>query len=232
VTQGAASGRDPGGAVVVDVALVSLRVSSSLIGRALALLDDDERSVAARRAGDQRRRHVVAHAAVRMLIAERLDVDPARITVTAEPGGRPVVDGVAFSLSHSGDLAAVAIAAPGVRLGVDLERVRARAHLDRLAQRVFDPEALAAWRALTPHDRPRAFTERWTEVEAVLKAQGTGIAGGLASAQVLAAGWSCAAFAAGEDYVGAVAADVAPIAVTTRVVRLGDALTRRGGTGR
>jgi 4'-phosphopantetheinyl transferase len=221
----------------IDVSRFSLLVSTSVIARALALLDDTERAAAAERSGDARRRYVVAHAAARVLLAQRLGTEPHGLVITAEPAGRPLVDGVAFSLSHSGDRGAVARAAAGVRLGVDVERVRARPHLDRLAQRVFAPDDYTRWCTLAPRDRPRALAQRWTEVEAVLKARGIGIArsaaaGGLAAAGEPGAGWSRVAFDAGDGFVGTVAADRAPITVTTHAFRLADALTRRDGTAR
>lgn len=218
-------------AVEIDVTLVSLRVSTSIIGRALALLDEGERATASARAGDARRRYLVAHAAARVVIGERLDIDPARVVITSEAGGRPVVMGLAFSLSHSGERAAVAIAASGEQIGVDLEQVRPRPHVDRLAQRVFAPDAYETWRALPARARPHAFASRWTEVEAVLKARGTGITGGLGSA-IDPPGWSWEAIDAGPGYVGTVAACGSAVAVTTSVLRLADALTRRDGTAR
>lgn len=217
---------------VIDVTLVSLRVSSSMISRALALLDDTERASASTRVGDARRRYLVAHAAARVVIGERLRVDPAELHIASEDRGRPLIEGVAFSLSHSAERAAVAIAASTARIGVDIERIRSRPHLDRLAQRVFRPDEYDSWRALAQSARPLAFARRWTEVEAVLKARGTGIAGGFASANEVAPGWSCTDIDAGAGYVGAVAADVTPIAVRTHALRLGDALTRRGETAR
>jgi 4'-phosphopantetheinyl transferase len=219
----------------IDISLFSLRVSASVITRALAVLDDAERATAAERDGDARRRYVVAHAAARVVLGERLGVDAERVVITSEPAGRPLVDGLSFSLSHSGDRAAVALAAAGVSVGVDLERVRSRPHLDRLAERVFAPDDYARWCTLAPRDRPRALAQRWTEVEAVLKARGLGIArsgtaGGLAAAGDPGPGWSRVAIDAGSGFVGAVAADRSPITVTTHAFRLGDALTRRGGT--
>jgi 4'-phosphopantetheinyl transferase len=221
-------------ALAIDVTLLSLRVSAALVDGACAILDERERTEASTRAGDVRRRYVAAHAATRLLIADATGRDPAGVRIEKEPAGRPVADGIAFSLAHSGDRAAVAIAVgrPATRLGVDLERVRDRRHLDRLAPRVFEPEEYAVWRALAPRARPRAFARRWTELEALLKARGTGIAGGLASAIAVPTGWSRVMFAAGTGYVGAVAADASPIAVTTRRFRLADALTRRAGTAR
>jgi 4'-phosphopantetheinyl transferase len=224
-------------ASVVDISLVSLRVSASDITRALALLDDAERATAADRDGDARRRYVVAHAAARVLLGARLGVGAERVVVTAEPSGRPLVDGLSFSLSHSGDRAAVALTTAGVNVGVDLERVRSRPHLDRLAERVFAPDDYARWCTLAPRDRPRALAQRWTEVEAVLKARGLGIArsgtfGGLAAAGDPGPRWSRAAFDAGSGFVGAVATDRSPITVTLHTLRLRDALTRRDGTAR
>lgn len=218
------------GATVVDVTLVSLRVSTSMLARAFALLDERERAAASTRVGDARRHYLVAHAAARVVVGERLDVDPAAVRIGSEPGGRPTIDGVAFSLSHSAERAAVAIARSAEHLGVDLEWVRPRPHLDRLAQRVFDPDEYETWRALPQRERPRSFAARWTQVEAVLKARGTGIAGGFASGRELPPGWSCTAIDAGAGYSGAVAADASPITVRIETLRLGDALTRRGGT--
>jgi 4'-phosphopantetheinyl transferase len=219
----------------IDVSLFSLRVSTSVMTRALALLDDAERGAASERGGDARRRYVVAHAAARVLLGTRLRTEPARVVITSEPAGRPLVAGVAFSLSHSGDRGAVALSDPGVGLGVDLERVRARPHLDRLAQRVFAADEYARWGSLAPRDRPRRLAQRWTEVEAVLKARGLGVArsgtaGGLMPASEPGSDWSRIAFEAGEGFVGTVAADRSPVIVTTRAFRLSDAITGRDGT--
>jgi 4'-phosphopantetheinyl transferase len=221
--------------IAVDVSVFSLEVSASVLTRANGMLDDAERLAAAERHGDARRRYVVAHLAARVVLGERLGSGPEQVEITQEPNGRPRVDGVAFSLSHSGERAAVALAVAGVSLGVDLERVRVRPQLDRLAQRVFTADDYERWRALEPRARPRAFAQRWTDVESVLKARGLGIArsgasGGLAVAGEPGPGWSRAAFDAGTGFVGAVAADRAPLAVTVRAFQLGDTLTRRDAT--
>ena len=66
----------------------------------------------------------------------------------------------------------------------------------------------------------------------MLKARGTGIAGGFASGREVPEGWSCTAFDPGDGYCGAVAVDESPFTVRIDTLRLGDALTRRGGTAR
>ena len=211
--------------VAISVTVARLRLPASAITGALPLLDEPERAAASTRTGDVRRRYVLAPAAARVAIAARLDTDPAAVRIAVEPGGRPVVPGVAFSLSHSGERVVIAIAAPGALIGVDVERVRARPYLDGLARRVFAHDDYERWSALPARARPRAFATRWTEIEAVLKGRGTGIAGGLASA-IGAPGWSCAPIDVGRGYVGAVAAQGSAIAVAVNELDLADVLTR------
>ncbi|HEX5712196.1 MAG TPA: 4'-phosphopantetheinyl transferase superfamily protein [Solirubrobacterales bacterium] len=83
-------------------------------------------------------------------------------------GGREVW----WSASHSGDLAAVAIAS--ARVGLDLELERERPRWERIAERFFNPEER---RALA--GSPTRFLELWTLKEAYLKALGLGLPGGL-----------------------------------------------------
>lgn len=78
------------------------------------------------------------------------------------------------SVSHTDGLSAIATCE--ARVGVDLERVRNRAYLDRLAARVMNAEEHTAWR--TAPDRLVAFAQHWTRYEAYVKALGRGIAAG------------------------------------------------------
>ncbi|GAB2631597.1 hypothetical protein GCM10009743_02820 [Kribbella swartbergensis] len=88
-----------------------------------------------------------------------------------EPGGRPCVDGLAVSISHSRDLVAVAASAAGP-VGVDVEDVYPR-EIAGLARRWFDPSELE-WMAHQP-DQLVAFLHLWTAKEAVGKALGLGL---------------------------------------------------------
>lgn len=78
------------------------------------------------------------------------------------------------SVSHTSGLSAIAWS--DARVGVDVEVVRARVKLDRLAVRTMTPSEYAAW-SETP-DRDRGFAQHWTRVEAYLKAIGVGVRGG------------------------------------------------------
>lgn len=90
----------------------------------------------------------------------------------------PLHHALQFNWSHSGDTALIAVAR-GVAPGVDLERLRPRAHAMQLAQRFFHPEEVAALAALHGSELEAAFLQLWTSKEAVLKAMGRGIAFGL-----------------------------------------------------
>jgi phosphopantetheinyl transferase len=162
------------------------------------------------------RASTILDTAARVVIGSRLGVYPTLVAVGREPSGRPVADGVALSIAHSGGVGAIAISDPGARVGIDIERVRPRRYIDRIAARIFDADELVPLAALDGAARLRAFLQRWTEVEAILKAQGTGIAGGFASAAPRPSGWSCVAIDAGQGFAGAVAADVDSIAVSVR----------------
>ena len=158
-----------------------------------------------------RDRSAAARIAARLEVASYLDVDVDEVVIGAERDGRPTVAGAALSLAHSGDLVAVAIAPEGRWVGVDVEVVRPRLHVERIARRMFEAHELPAWAALDDDARLHAFLQRWTEVEAILKAKGTGVAGGFASAVPTPRGWTCAAIDAGSGFVGAVAIDAAPV---------------------
>ncbi|TCO49600.1 phosphopantetheine--protein transferase-like protein [Kribbella antiqua] len=88
-----------------------------------------------------------------------------------EPSGRPYVDGLAVSISHSRELVAVAAALSGP-VGVDVEDVYPR-EVSALAQRWFGAEELA-WMAAQP-DELTAFLHLWAAKEAVGKALGFGL---------------------------------------------------------
>lgn len=107
-----------------------------------------------------------------------LGVDPARVEVTTEPGGRPVVRAAAgaawVSLSHGPGMLAVAASLAGP-VGIDVEGETVAPEVTELAGRWFTP-AEADWL----RDRPAASVTRdllllWTAKEALGKASGAGL---------------------------------------------------------
>ena len=117
----------------------------------------------------------------------------------AEEPGR-----LSFNLSHSGDLALVAIAPGGVEVGVDVERHKPRRDLVRLAERWLPAVDAAAVAAAGPTELEPVFYAAWTRHEARVKCAGTGISGPPPGPEVIAY-----ALSIDEGYAAAVAVDTA-----------------------
>ena len=138
---------------------------------------------------DPRRRFVIARGALRRLLGAYLGVPPADVELTSDPNGKPHlasghdVTDLRFNVSHSGDLALVAIAA-GCEIGIDVERVHKVGQMEQIARRFFHPAEAEAVLATPEAERNAAFLRCWTAKEAILKAIGTGITGSLANIQV------------------------------------------------
>lgn len=150
------------------------------------LLSDEERRRALRFVRDvHRRRFVAAHGALRSILADYVDANPAALDFVNGEYGKPALRDVSgrpsveFNLSHSDDLALVAVARARA-VGVDLERWSEVEHLE-LAERFFSPGEREALRALAhaPDLVEAGFFAAWTRKEAYLKATGQGIIRGL-----------------------------------------------------
>jgi 4'-phosphopantetheinyl transferase len=147
------------------------------------LLNDYERARAARFAFEEdRRAYVAAHALLRVKLSEIMDRTPQGWRFAAAAHGKPyLVDAprdLRFSLTHTRERVAVAIC-EGVEIGVDIESASRRAESLKLAERFFAPDEAVFLRALEGDARREAFFAIWTLKEAVLKATGLGLAGGL-----------------------------------------------------
>jgi 4'-phosphopantetheinyl transferase len=147
-----------------------------------ALLSPDERQRAASfYFAHHRDRFIAGRAAVRRILASRLDRDPADLRFQYGPAGKPSVDApIAFNFSNSDDLGALAIA-PFV-LGVDIERIREMK--EDIAGRFFAPDEVARLRALPEDQQTAAFFNCWTRKEAYIKALGEGLSVPLAKFSV------------------------------------------------
>lgn len=137
-------------------------------GPLAAALSADEQAIADRFvAAHHRARYRTQHAMVRALLARYLGVPPAAIAFTRGARGKPAVAGLEHNLSHTDDVALLAVAR-GNPLGIDVERLAARLEPAELARLVLAPaEAACLERA--------AFLRIWCRKEACLKATGVGL---------------------------------------------------------
>jgi 4'-phosphopantetheinyl transferase len=149
----------------------------SAVERAHALLDDDERSRAARFVKDEhRRRFAIAHAGLRAILASYAARAPTALRFAASTGGKPFLQDASleFNLSHSAGRAVLAVSRDSV--GADVEHHRDRLDPLGLASRYFFGAEHDAIRNAPPQERTATFLRYWVAKEAVLKAQGVGLA--------------------------------------------------------
>ena len=156
--------------------------------RLSGLLDHAERERwAAYRRDADRERFLVGCGLAKAVIAACTGQRPVQVSFDrtcrqcGQPHGKPAVrhGGPEFSVAHSGDLVAVAVATAPV--GVDVEQLEGRSHElgggdpATLARVVFAAEEQAALAAVAASGRARAFLVAWTRKEAVTKAKGDGL---------------------------------------------------------
>lgn len=123
-------------------------------------------------------RHVfiLARIAVRGILSGYVHVSPGDIKLALSTSGKPVMsspDGWRFSLSHSGRIAAIAVARADV--GVDVERARRLRRPARTARRVLHPETVSRLESMPAERRASEFLDAWTQREAHVKAVGGGL---------------------------------------------------------
>ncbi len=129
---------------------------------------------------DVGRRWLVSRAALREILAAELSIEPAEVRLRLGEHGRPRLDPAAhsseldFNLSHAGELALIG-ATRGLRIGIDVERLRPGRDPLRVANRYFSPAEVAAVKAFPDRERPEAFMRYWTAKEALAKGLGLGL---------------------------------------------------------
>ena len=142
-----------------------------------AVLDAQERQRADARLRDgDRSRFVVAHAAVRFIVGERLGAPARELSWEYGPHGKPALcgawTGAEVNLSHSGGQCLVAVA-ESRRIGVDIQRLDPGLDVVAMARRYFtSAESQFVQDAVGADARTERFAQLWTRKEAVTKAAG------------------------------------------------------------
>ena len=137
----------------------------------LETLSPDEHERAARFVfARDRRRFLAAHVALRRLLAERTGATAGGLRFATGPFGKPSLEGTpayAFNLTHSEDLALIAMARDG-EVGVDVEMLRAVDDASDLAGRNFTSAECTQLTSEVAQDQDLAFLRCWTRKEACL----------------------------------------------------------------
>lgn len=144
-----------------------------------AVLSPDEEARAARfRFERDANRFIVARATLRRVLGRCLGVEPEELAFYYGAHGKPALASpptrLTFNLSHSGDLALLAVAWDRA-IGIDVEQRRPVSDLGALAAQVFATAERAELATLPPGAREDAFLAGWTRKEAFIKAVGEGL---------------------------------------------------------
>lgn len=158
---------------------VNINPAQSRIAELAQTLAEDEREKAARfRQESDRRRFVIARGSLRMILSRYLMAEPTALRFYYGTHGKPaldesVADGLRFNVSHSGDLALVAITRDR-EVGIDVELVRDDFDVEAIADRYFSQRERALIRSSPASKKRQTFFTLWTLKEAYLKARGEG----------------------------------------------------------
>ncbi|MCA7999245.1 4'-phosphopantetheinyl transferase family protein [Burkholderia metallica] len=161
-----------------------------LASPAFAALDRAERARAARfLRHEDAVRSAATRAALRNVLGAALGIAPQAVAIVVDASGRPSLDGahctsLDFNVSHAGDHALLAWV-PAGRVGVDIEGCDRVADWRALAREVCAPAEAAYLDGLPAAARAGEFMRVWCAKEALLKALGTGIVGGLGAFAVV-----------------------------------------------
>ena len=123
-----------------------------------------------------RRRFIAARAQLRLILGKYLAQDPQAITFSYGERGKPhVAESVEFNISHSEELAIVAVAHER-NLGVDVEAIRTMEDIEGISRRFFSARENVALFNIPVDEQSEAFFRCWTLKEAYIKAIGDGLA--------------------------------------------------------
>ena len=221
---------------------VSVDRSPDELDRLATTLDEDELARAQRFRFEMDRRHFIARRGIlREILAAYLNRRAAELRYRLGSHGKPLLEedsspAVRFNLSHSADLALVAVAR-GCDVGVDVERVVPERADRKVARRFFAEGEIEALERLDDHDFVEAFFRCWTRKEAYIKARGEGLSFPLRQFEVSlgsdeparivrvegddeeARRWSMLAVHPGAGYAGAVVMEGSPAAVRSFAAR-------------
>ncbi len=165
---------------MVDVWLISCERGGDR-GASKILSEAERRRAAAFVLPEHRRRFMQAHLSLRQILHRYTAVPPDALRFGCGESGKPFLknDGgtgpVSFNLSHSGELAVVAVGRIS-EIGVDVEQIRPMPDWEAIATTVFHPAETEWVRAAAADKRTEAFFHVWTAKEAYVKVCGTGLA--------------------------------------------------------
>jgi 4'-phosphopantetheinyl transferase len=159
---------------------VALESTSSCLQTCREFLHEDEVARAARLLHEQHQnQYILAHGCLRAVLSRYLPRDPGSLTFRWRTGGKPFLAShgtysISFSLTHSHGRMLVAVAQQR-EVGADLEQIRDKVDVGKLADRFYAPSERKKLAALSGLEQAHQFYRYWVAKEAALKGQGVGL---------------------------------------------------------
>ena len=222
----------PLGSGTVHIIQFSEKVSPAIRSELLGFLTrEDEEEFQSCIQSRERDRRQLFRALSRAVLSSYCSCSPVSLRFIYNSHGKPSIDPdtcrrpLQFNLSHAGPRGVMAVA-EGFSVGIDLERISRRSHLQEIASRFFTPEEQNYYHAEGDRDEQlHRFYSLWTRKEAVVKAMGESLPRWLAEISVLpsdrAESWErvgtpalpdgvLLSYDAGSEYAGALCAEILP----------------------
>ena len=156
-----------------------LAASASCLEQCRQSLSSSERARAQRFvAAQDRDDFIVAHGALRHLLARYAGAAAPDLDFSVAASGKPALAAhaatLSFNLTHAQGRALIAVS-DGREIGVDLEKIGAAVNALAIAQRYFAPAERAAIENAPAAALGQVFFNYWVAKEAVLKGEGIGL---------------------------------------------------------
>jgi 4'-phosphopantetheinyl transferase len=169
---------------------VELADAAGLLHTYAPLLTVEEHDRAERlRSGQVREQFLIGRACLRILLGNALGVDACQVPIQSGPNGKPGTpvigdQSISFNIAHSHGTILIALRRQGA-VGVDVEHINRATEIMDIAQSSFTAEETARLAGCAEEEeRRQAFYRCWTQKEAVVKADGRGLAMPLSAFEV------------------------------------------------
>jgi len=169
----------------IDIWLCDLKQLSGDINIFFFFFSEDERQRADKlKVEDKKQQYIITRGALRQRLGLLTNIDPKDFVFEYLEHGKPIFNNdarftdITFNISHSHDLALIAIAQKQ-SIGIDIEKINHESKHDQLVARFFSKAEQAEFQTIQEANRAKAFCACWTRKEAFIKAVGDGVSYGL-----------------------------------------------------
>jgi len=172
----------------IDIWTIPLDTNQNSTETLKSLLDTQELERHDKLHPNHQYRYLVSHAACRDILGRYTNTPTKQIIYSKNNHGKPALihdHPVYFNLSHSHDLAVLAIS-NHAEIGVDVEHLKSKPQWKKIAKRFFTKTEVSFLLDKPKEEQERFFFQVWTRKEAYIKAIGTGLSTSLSSFDVTA----------------------------------------------